>query len=215
MKKGLIFDLDGTLWDATKQIVISNNATLSRHPEIDRRVTVEEMRSYMGKTIEVIAAIVFPDMPEDERNKLLYECCEDEAQYFREHGGDLYPNLCEALIKAKEKYRLFVVSNCQDGYLQACLDHHRLWEFFDDIEMAGRTGLSKGDNIRLIMERNGVDFAIYVGDTTGDYEAAQAAGVPFIHAAYGFGKVPDAEYKIDSFSEITQRADEVFADMEV
>jgi phosphoglycolate phosphatase len=211
VKKGLIFDLDGTLWDATEQIVISNNMTLSKYPDIDRRVTVAEMQSYMGKTIEVIADLVFPDMPADRRRSVMYKCCEEEAEYFRQHGGNLYPNLYEALGEAKIKYHLFVVSNCQDGYLQACLDYHELWGYFDDIEMAGRTGLTKGENIKLIMERNNLTDAIYIGDTTGDKDGADFAGIPFIHAAYGFGKVPNAEYKIDTISEITQRADEVFS----
>ena len=38
-------------------------------------------------------------------------------------------------------------------------------------------------------ERLGLQAPVYVGDTVLDYEAAKAAGVPFIHAAYGFGKV--------------------------
>lgn len=211
-KKGLIFDLDGTLWDATKQIVIANNQTLSRHPGIDRRVTVEEMHTYMGKTIETIVAFIFPNMPDEQRLEIMYECCDDEVQYFREHGGDLYPDLEKSLAEAKEKYHLFVVSNCHDGYLQACLDYHKLWNYFDDIEMAGRTGKTKGENIRLVMERNELDEAIYIGDTTGDKESADAAGVPFIHAAYGFGEVPDAKYSINSISEITARADEVFSE---
>jgi phosphoglycolate phosphatase len=32
---------------------------------------------------------------------------------------------------------------------------------------------------------------VYVGDTMGDYNAATQAGVPFIFADYGFGKVPE------------------------
>ena len=34
--------------------------------------------------------------------------------------------------------------------------------------------------------------AVYVGDTAMDQEAAQKAGVPFLHAAYGFGDVTGA-----------------------
>jgi phosphoglycolate phosphatase len=51
------------------------------------------------------------------------------------------------------------------------------------------------------MERNGIERAIYVGDTMGDCEAARAAGIPFLHAAYGFGSVPDAP-AVRAFSEI-------------
>ncbi len=66
--------------------------------------------------------------------------------------------------------------------------------YFKDIEMSGRTGKNKGQNIKLLMERNGIEDACYVGDTDGDEKAARFAGIPFIWAAYGFGKAqaPDA-----------------------
>ena len=47
----------------------------------------------------------------------------------------------------------------------------------------------KGENIRLIMERNQIKDAVYVGDTAGDAQACRLAGVPMIYAAYGFGNV--------------------------
>lgn len=45
--------------------------------------------------------------------------------------------------------------------------------YFEDIEMSGRTGLDKGKNIRLLMERNHIGQAVYVGDTKGDEKAAR------------------------------------------
>ena len=51
------------------------------------------------------------------------------------------------------------------------------------------TPLSKGENIRLVIQRNAIDRAVYVGDTQGDLDAADFAGIPFIRAAYGFGQV--------------------------
>jgi phosphoglycolate phosphatase len=32
----------------------------------------------------------------------------------------------------------------------------------------------------------------------GDYKATKEAGLPFIHAAYGFGEVPDADYVVNA-----------------
>ena len=58
-----------------------------------------------------------------------------------------------------------------------------------DFECIGRTGKPKSENIRLIIERNGLKAPVYVGDTQWDFDAATAAGVPFIFAAYGFGHV--------------------------
>ena len=92
-------------------------------------------------------------------------------------------------LPLREKYHLYIVSNCLDGYIQSFLTYHRFWDCFEDLECLGRTGKTKGENIRLIMERNAVDAAIYVGDTASDCAAAKKAGIPFVHAAYGFGKV--------------------------
>ena len=54
------------------------------------------------------------------------------------------------------------------------------------------------------MERNCLKNPVYVGDTQGDYEACQKAGVPFIFAEYGFGATKDNNYygKISSFMEL-------------
>ena len=52
-----------------------------------------------------------------------------------------------------------------------------------------------------------------MGDIQGDYEASKKAGVGFIHAAYGFGSVPEAQHKILAFSELVTKkvAEEYFA----
>jgi len=66
----------------------------------------------------------------------------------------------------------------------------------------GMTGLPKADNIRLLMDRNGISDAVMVGDTILDYEAARGAEVPFVFAAYGFGQVEEAKWRIDSLSQL-------------
>ena len=54
----------------------------------------------------------------------------------------------------------------------------------------------------VLMERNHMDTAVYVGDTKGDSDACKEADIPFIFASYGFGDVPDAKQTIDSFPEL-------------
>jgi len=44
---------------------------------------------------------------------------------------------------------------------------------------------------------------VFVGDTPGDQTAARDCGVPFLHAAYGFGECADAEHRFPSFSALT------------
>ena len=123
----------------------------------------------------------------------------------------VYYWLPESLAALAQKYALFVVSNSQDGYVQAFL-HWSGLTCFRDIEMAGRTGLDKGANIRLVMERNGVTKAVYVGDTQGDADAAAKAGIPFIFTEYGFGSVKDAAARIASLPELPAAVEKIFAE---
>ena len=121
-----------------------------------------------------------------------------------------YPNLEKTLQKLKEKYSLYIVSNCQDGYLQAFLDFHELNVFFADFEMSGRTGKNKCENIKEIIERNGLEKAIYVGDTDDDRKAAEGAEIPFVYADYGFGTVTGAKYVISKIEDLVSVADNAF-----
>ncbi|EKQ56049.1 MULTISPECIES: HAD family hydrolase [unclassified Clostridium] len=203
-KKGIIFDLDGTLWDASTQVVPAWNIVLNRHSELNKQITIDDMKGFMGKTIDAIAKIMFPEMDLEKSVKILKECCSEEQIYLCKHGGILYPKLEDTLKLLTKNYSLYIVSNCQDGYVQAFLDYHKLWSYFEDIEMSGRTGKCKGENIKIIIERNKLKESVYVGDTIGDLEGANYAGIPFIYAEYGFGKLDNVKYSISSISDITR-----------
>ena len=198
----LIFDLDGTLWDSSEGIVATWALVLENYPEIHKKVTAEELASNFGLPLEQIARNMFPDQPESLRQQLMAECGEKENLYLAEHGGLLYPKLEETLRNLSEKYPLFIVSNCQDGYIQSFYSGNHTEKYFKDCECIGVTGKSKGENIRLVMERNGLKAPVYVGDTQGDADAAAQAGIPFIYAAYGFGQVKAFDAEIHTFEEL-------------
>ena len=164
----LIFDLDGTLWDSSEGIVATWALVLEHYPEIHKKVTAEELASNFGLPLDQIARNMFPEQTEALRMRLMDECCEQENIYLAEHGGILYPKLEETLQKLSEKYPLFIVSNCQDGYIQSFYSGNHTAKYFKDCECIGVTGKSKGANIRLVMERNGLKSPVYIGDTQGE-----------------------------------------------
>ncbi len=191
MFDGILFDLDGTLWDAVPEVTESWNQTLAREG-VERRLTVEELRPCMGLLLSDIGAKLLPGVPPERREELISLCCTDENDYLARHGAALYPGEKEALSALSETYPLFVVSNCQSGYIEAFYQGAGLGKYFTDFESAGNTGLTKAENIALVVKRHGLKKPVYVGDTALDCASAQAAGVPFIHAAYGFGTVENA-----------------------
>ena len=202
MKKGIIFDMDGTLWDSAPQVADSWNLVFQKNGVTREPLTKEDMYRVMGKTMDVLAAMLLPDLEETKRNELLNLCVEEENDYLRKHGGTLYPNLRQTMEALKEEYDLYIVSNCQSGYIESFLDYYQFHDLFEDIECYGNNGKPKDENIALVVERNKLDKAVYVGDIDGDYEASQKAGIPFIHAAYGFGTISQKVPKIESLSEI-------------
>lgn len=198
---GIIFDLDGTLWDSVRSVVVVWNNAL-KSAGIEPTMTYEQLSRYMGLRIEQIFDNVIPQATREQREQIIKSCTIDERHYLAEHGGILYDNEEEVLRRLKEEHRLFIVSNCQDGYIQGFYEAHGLQKYFEDYECAGRTGLSKGENIKLVAERNRLLNPVYVGDTISDFEAARAAGVPFIFAEYGFGIVEEPDFTAKTFEDI-------------
>ena len=210
MKQGIIFDMDGTLWDSTEKITESWNLAIKESGMLKKTLSLEDVQSVMGKTMNTIADILFTELEEKERYELLEKCCVKENEYLRENGGILYPEVEKTLAVLKEKYPLYIVSNCQAGYIEAFLDHYGFGKYFEDIECFGNNQLQKADNIKLIVARNHMDKAVYIGDIQGDYDASCRAGVGFIHAAYGFGIIAAEVQKVDCFAELPEAVDNYF-----
>lgn len=210
MKKGIIFDLDGTLWDSSTAVVDSWNEALERYTDVSYRATLDMMKGFMGKTMDAIAYEFFCDETKEKARELMQICMDYENDYIEKHGGTLFDGLEETLALLKEQgYFLAIVSNCQKGYIEAFLAYHDLGKYFDDTENFGNTGKDKDYNIRLVVDRNNLERAVYVGDIMGDYNSTIKAGLPFIHAAYGFGTVPEGTPKINDIRELQYKIKEV------
>ena len=198
----ILFDLDGTLWDASATCTIAWNKTLQQanqdYPPIDET----KVRSFSGQTIDQIFRQHFGFIPEKDHPSLIQHYREAEDHQVGISGGILYPSVIDWLPKLHEEFKLFIVSNCLNGYIQHFIRLNHFESLFDDFECSGNTGLPKSENIRIIVERNGLVNPVYVGDTQWDRDAASINKIKFIYASYGFGKVEDAEWQINEFSSL-------------
>lgn len=210
MKKGIIFDMDGTLWDSAAGVAESWNEAILAYGYERKPLTAGDIQSVMGKTMEDIADILFPELNVMQRKELLDLCCRLENDYLRRHGGVLYSDIRKTMEKLKVNYHLYIVSNCQAGYIEAFLDYYKFHDLIEDIECYGNNDKPKGENIALLYQRNNLEDAVYVGDIQGDYDASMSAGVRFIHAGYGFGKVEADVPEIQKFSDLIEVIDTVW-----
>ncbi|MBR5337442.1 MAG: HAD family hydrolase [Lachnospiraceae bacterium] len=202
--KALIFDVDGTLWDSTEVVAQAWNAALEEYTDWDLRVNGELLKKHFGKPMSEIAKAVFPDCSDEERDHVSEKCMDNQNPWLLKYKPALYDGVTETLKELYKQYNLFIVSNCHSGYIETLMDISGIREYITDFTCPPYTGKYKADNIRLIMERNGIEDAMYVGDTIMDYNACSRAGVPFIFCRYGFGDVPEEKcsYIINSFSEL-------------
>lgn len=199
----VILDVDGTLWDSTEIVASAWKKAIWDCAGMDIDVTPDMLKNLFGKTMTVIAKELLPQTEEKKRDEIMEYCCRYEHNALKANECNIcYPNVKAAIKKLSEKLPVFIVSNCQSGYIELFLEKTGLKEYITDFECFGNTGKSKGENIKLIAGRNHLENPVYVGDTMGDMESAEYAGIPFIWAAYGFGNVREAAYKIDSFDEL-------------
>lgn len=211
MVDSILFDLDGTLWDSTDIVATAWNKAIAEDKRLHLTFTGDDLKKLFGKPLPEIASIIFGELPRKDQLELMDRCCHEEHTALLKTCGTLFPKLEATLKELSTKYKLCIVSNCEDGYIETFLKASGLTEYFTDFECPGNSGLLKGDNIKLVVERNHFKQPVYLGDTQGDADACAYAKVPFIHASYGFGTVSNSKYKISAFSELPSYIEKTWA----
>lgn len=201
--EGIIFDLDGTLWNPTGIAANAYNKAIEITGTNTSKITAEILQQEFGKPLDKIAMELWPNLSEEKRSKLVSCVVEEEEKELRNSQINvIYPGVIETLKCLSSSYNFYIVSNCHLGYMEIALEKTKLLPYIKDYEYFGRTLKNKAENIKLIMERNNIKSAVYVGDTQGDADSCIAADVPFIWASYGFGEVSKYWAKIDQFSDL-------------
>ncbi|MBQ7581510.1 MAG: HAD family hydrolase [Lachnospiraceae bacterium] len=198
MKDGLIFDVDGTLWDSTPVVEQAWNQALLDFGITGVTITADRLRQLFGLPMMDIMDRILPEETQETKEKFAPFCFRYEHEFLARTPGVLYPQLEEMLENLSKKHPLFIVSNCQAGYIELFFEKTGYGHYFLDHLCPGDTDLLKAGNIRLIADRYQLRNPVYIGDTQMDANACAEAGVPIVYASYGFGKVAAPDYTIES-----------------
>ena len=199
MHDALIFDLDGTLWDTSAACAVSWNNVLARTGIAFRVMTEHDVRAVTGLSHEGCIRAAFAGLSEQQLLTLVRETIIEDNLVVRERGADLYPGVREGIVRLAATYPLFIVSNCQSGYIEMFTSLTNLSTCFVDFECWGNTGLSKAENLASVIARNALKRALFIGDMQSDQTAARETNTPFAFVEYGFGDCPDAALRFATF----------------
>jgi len=203
--ESIIFDLDGTLWDACPTTVKAWNKKLIELG-LKGKLSEDDIRSVTGQTQDVCIERLVSDQIEI-TPELVEELTQAEMEEMKNSGGRLFDGVKEGIMLLSKKYPLFIVSNCLEWYLNKFFEKSGLKEYFVDWDCWGSSGIAKAKMIKSIIANNNLNKSVYIGDTVSDEEAASSAGVGFIHAKYGFGFTKNPQVIAKSFGDVIKLFD--------
>jgi phosphoglycolate phosphatase len=183
----VVFDLDGTLVDSSRDLTTGVNRMLAAAgaPPLDH----ETVRSYVGEGAKrLIEKARAARRLEPSVDELLPVFLAAYREVLLEETR-LYPGLAD-LLGALPPRRLAVLTNKPGDMSRAILSGLGVAHCFDWIWGAGDVPARKPDPaglLRLLAEaRVAPGQAVFVGDSAIDVQTAKAAGVPSIGVTYGF-----------------------------
>lgn len=189
----LIFDYDGTIHNtahlygcafrkAYDRLVLSGYAK-------ERYYSDEEMSKYLGMNAEDMWNSFMPELPKEVMKKTSSEVGAEMVNQISEGSAVLYDGIETALDEIKGLgYRMVILSNCHNEYLEAHRKHFLLDRWFDGYFCAENYGyISKEEIFPYIRERFPDDEYIVIGDRESDFKVGVVHNFPIIGCAYGFG----------------------------
>ena len=102
----------------------------------------------MGMLLPDILHRLVPELDQERMKPILEEVLSEENAYVATHGGVLYPGVEQTLAALSARCPLFLVSNCQDGYIEAFFQAHGLGALFYGLRKPRPHGAAQGGQHR-------------------------------------------------------------------
>ncbi len=211
MSRLLIFDLDGTIVDSRDSILASIAFALKQlglaHLPLDQKRAVQ---LDLASSLKLAAAAGSYSLKDSEIQEFI-------RLYRKHHSSDpsatmtLYPGAKETLERLQESYELAIATTKHSAQAEHVLESLGVRMHFDFVQGTdpGMRYKPAPDILQAVLRRleREAEEALYIGDSAHDMEAAHAAGMKAVGAAYGFSdeaalREARAHHLLFQFSEI-------------
>ena len=195
--------MDGTLWDNVDNYVIAWSAAFKQQGYIIS-ITREILLKHLGKEARQMLNVLIPEASTEDQDMVFEAVIVEYNKLVPTMQATIFPNVIEGLEQLKKKYKLLLLSNCEEGGLVNFMNHTKTSHLFLDYMEHGQNNMPKSFNLNLLKERNGLKSPVYIGDTDGDRRESALARIPFVFVTYGFGKTEHFNLQFNSFLELTE-----------
>jgi len=189
-RRGVVFDLDGTLLDTLADIGESMNAVLAEHGYPTH--PLEAYRQFVGDGIDTLARRTVPDSAHEPEHLAAIVARNRAIYATRWHVRTVpYDGVVEMLAALRDTgVRLAILSNKPHDFVVPCVDHFFAGFSFDFVYGVGGEIPKKPDpgGAERIVADWGIDRSAlaYVGDTNTDMRTARAASLFAVGVTWGF-----------------------------
>lgn len=198
----IIFDIDGTLWNACK--ATSKGLTMGlKKLCIDKEINTTQVEEVAGNSFEKCMEILLPGLTE-KYPTLINTLQEYEIKNLQSEGGTFYDGVIEGVKRLAASNKIFIVSNCKEPYMNLFLKFSGFKPILTGFDCNGMSGLPKGEMLTKMKKDYSLNNPVYIGDTDLDETSAGLANMDFIYAAYGFGKSINNPLSFNSFTSLLE-----------
>ena len=189
MKKGLIFDLDGTLLNSLVDIADAVNFVLEKHGF--RTYNFEDYKQFIGNGIEVLSRKALPQNISEDEFQMLFDEIKVSYQQCQNTRTAPYKGVLELLEALnKHDFKLAILSNKPNEFVIPTVQRYFPNIHFD-IMLGSRVGVERKPNPTAVFEILNVlklkaEDCFFVGDTSTDINTGKNAGMDTIGVLWGF-----------------------------